>query len=238
VGYTVVEAREQSAIRRHIATNLGASYRNVMQLPLRRDVDATALVDALSLARTAGSRVRITDCLIAMAAKALRAHPTFNANFVDGPLNLIQEINIGIAVDTPSGLLVPVIKDADGLSLDEIAQRRISLTNAVMHKEHRLADISDATFTISNLGALGVDSFDPIISAPQVAILGVGRIRDLSAREPLKSMSLSLVFDHRVHDGSDAARFLATIVAALELPSLIGPEPHTPTEGTTDELAR
>src|SRR5262249_29661910 len=133
----------------------------------------------------------------------------------------MKEINIGIAIDTVAGLMAPVVRDAAHLTLKEIARRtRDLIDRALQGKLHR-REMEGGTFTISNLGAFGIDAFTPIINWPECAVWGVGRIRrrpavtddGILARE---QVTMSLTFDHRIVDGADAARFLQTLVRLVE----------------------
>jgi pyruvate dehydrogenase E2 component (dihydrolipoamide acetyltransferase) len=133
-------------------------------------------------------------------------------------------VNVALAVATDDGLLAPVIHDADRLALAEIAARRTALVAAARVGELRPADLTGGTFTISNLGMYGVDSFDAIVNAPQAAILAVGRIGDrivpvegAPAVRPV--LQLSVTFDHRVVDGARGARFLDTVASLIEEPA-------------------
>jgi hypothetical protein len=151
---------------------------------------------------------------VGAAVRALERHPEFNAWYEGERLRLIGEVNVAVAVDAEAGLLTPVVREAGGLTLADIARERRRLTDAVLDGTHGLDDLQGGTFTVSNLGPLGVDSFDPILDPPQVAILGLGRVDD-------GTCTLSLTFDHRVVDGADAARFLDTLAAGLESPSVV-----------------
>ncbi len=154
----------------------------------------------------------------------LRDHPMLHARWDEDRLIVPDEPHIGIAVDTDDGLLVPVIRGAAGLALGEIVARARDLARRA--REHRIRpdELRGGTFTITNLGAFGVEAFTPIINPPECAVLGLGRI----ARQPVMiedrvvgrdRMSLSLTFDHRIVDGAPAARFLQALVGAIENPA-------------------
>ena len=137
---------------------------------------------------------------------------------------LSGKAHIGIAVDTPDGLLVPVLRDVAASSLADLARRSRELIEAAQARRLRAEDLAGGTFTITNLGGFGIDAFTPIINLPETAVLGVGAIRTeavvlanggLAARE---QMTLSLTFDHRVVDGAPAARFLHALVQLIEVP--------------------
>jgi pyruvate dehydrogenase E2 component (dihydrolipoamide acetyltransferase) len=224
VGLTVRERRELTLLRRIIAQRLGQSSREAIHVTLHRDVSTSAL---LALRAEEGEvRPSIEDFVIKACALSLQEYPAFNALFTEGTHQIIDEVNIGIAVDTERGLVVPVLKDVHRLTLLEIAARRADLVQRTKQWRHRPEDLEEGTFTLSNLGPLGVDAFTPIINPPQVAILGVGRIRERSALDggelrAKTTMTLSLSFDHRVVDGADAARFLQGVTRGLEAPEVL-----------------
>jgi pyruvate dehydrogenase E2 component (dihydrolipoamide acetyltransferase) len=144
-----------------------------------------------------------------------------NSTWRDGTIVLCEGINVAIAVATDDGLVVPVVHGADRLELDEIAARRKELVAAAREGRLRPEDVSGGSFTISNLGMYGVDSFDAIVNAPQAAILAVGRITErvgvLDGQPAVRPMlDLSVSFDHRVVDGSRGAEFVDTLASVLE----------------------
>ena len=157
------------------------------------------------------------------AAAALRAHPRLNAAFVAGAIRLNDAVNVGLAVAVDDGLVVPVVQRADELRLREIAARRQDLIARAQAGRLRPEDVRGGTFTISNLGMYGVDSFSAIINPPQAAILAVGRIAErvvpVDGRPAVRSiMDLTLSCDHRVVDGARGAQFLATLAELIEEP--------------------
>jgi pyruvate/2-oxoglutarate dehydrogenase complex dihydrolipoamide acyltransferase (E2) component len=203
-------------MRRTIAERLGESYREAVHVTVSREVDAEALVAA---ADAAG--VSLVDVLVRALSDTLDAHPAFNATFEDGTHRLYEEHNVGIAVAIEDGLVAPVVADVRGRSLDDIAAERERLTEAVQSGDYAMADLRGGTFTVSNLGPLGVDGFTPIINPPEVAILGVSRIRERARPDDdgvtfRETLPLDLSFDHRVVDGADAARFLGTLAERIE----------------------
>jgi pyruvate dehydrogenase E2 component (dihydrolipoamide acetyltransferase) len=193
-----------------MADNVTRSWRDAPHFFLMREVDATALVAA----RSSGPEgVTYTDLLVRAVAAALAQHPRMNGSK--------PEVNIGLAVAVPDGLLVPVLHDADRMSLADIATSRRDLLERVRSNRLRANDLSGGTFTISNLGMYGVDVFTAILTEGQAGILAVGRIADrVVAREgaaavrPVMLMSLSC--DHRLVDGARAAEFMQTLVERLE----------------------
>jgi pyruvate dehydrogenase E2 component (dihydrolipoamide acetyltransferase) len=211
---------------RTMAERTTASWQSVPHFFLEREVDATRLISWRDVVRRRGGMdgVTVSDLLVRVTAASLREHPRVNASWNEGEIVPSQSVHVGVAVALDDGLVVPVIHDADTLSLAQIAVRRRDLVEAA--REHRLRpdDLRGGTFTISNLGMLGVDSFHAIVNQPQAAILAVGRIRDSAvvvdgrlAVRPV--MALTLSFDHRVVDGARGARFLGTITALIEEPS-------------------
>ena len=214
---TLREERTPSPMRRTIAKRLQESYREAVHVTVHREVDAEALTAAADAAD-----VSVVDVLVRALSDALDAHPAFNATFEDGTHRLYEEHNVGVAVAVEDGLVAPVVADVRGRDLDGIAAERERLTDAVQSGDYAMADLRGGTFTVSNLGPLGVDGFTPIINPPQVAILGVNRLQDrprpaddggVAFRETLP---LDLSFDHRIVDGADAARFLGTLAEGIE----------------------
>ena len=214
-------------IRKTIATRMFDSLRGSAQLTMDMDVridDAVKLRDQLISEWAAdGVRPSYTDLVVKAAAKALRQHPLMNSTFGDNEITLLREIHVGIAVAIDAGLVVPVIRDADALPLRALAIESARLAGAARAGTLGLDDMAGGTFTVTALGMFGVDSFTPILNAPQSGILGVNRIRDdigWDGDRPVKRqvMRLSLTWDHRVLDGAPAARFLATVRDLLEAP--------------------
>jgi pyruvate dehydrogenase E2 component (dihydrolipoamide acetyltransferase) len=160
---------------------------------------------------------------VKLVAAAIAQHPRVNVSWKDGTIVQHPDINIGLAVAIDDGLVVPVIRRADTLSLAEIAARRADLAARAQSAKLRPADIQDGTFTISNLGMYGVDAFNAIVNPPQAAILAVGRIADRvvaangqPAVQP--TMILTMSSDHRALDGARGAQFLAGLAELIEEP--------------------
>jgi pyruvate dehydrogenase E2 component (dihydrolipoamide acetyltransferase) len=215
------------SIRRTIATRMLESCRTTAPVTLTTTADATNLVNLRRQFQAVGPEGRdlpgYTDFLVKLTAMALRDHPLLRARWDEDRMVIADEPHIGIAVDTEEGLLVPVIRGAAGLSLGEIVARARDLVRRGHERGLRPDEMQGGTFTITNLGALGVETFTPIINPPECAVLGLGRI----AREPVlvgdqvvarERMRLSLTFDHRIVDGAPAARFLQTVVRLVENP--------------------
>ena len=206
------------------------SWQSVPHFYLRREVDASRLESWRTATRTRPGQERVshTDLLVKLVAEALRRHPRVNSSWRDGAIVASERISVGIAVAIDDGLVVPVVHDADRLSLAETVARRIELVEAARGGRLRPEDVSGGTFTVSNLGMYGVDSFDAIVNAPQAAILAVGRIAErvvpVDGEPAVRSMlQLSVSFDHRVVDGARGAEFLETLVSLVEEPAgLVG----------------
>ncbi|HWE39001.1 MAG TPA: dihydrolipoamide acetyltransferase family protein [Isosphaeraceae bacterium] len=211
--------------RRTIAARMVASHTETAPVTLTTTVDATNLVNLRGQFRAtnAGQVPSYTDFVVKLTALALRDHPSLNARWENDRIELAAEVSIGIAVDTEGGLLVPVIRGADGLGLRQIAERSCDLIPRARDGRLAAAEMQGGTFTITNLGAFGVEAFTPIINLPECAILGLGRI----ARAPVMvgervegrdRLTLSLTFDHRIVDGAPASRFLQDVGRRIENP--------------------
>ena len=226
-------ADRPSSVRRLVGERLSASARTTVPVTLTTDADATELVRARAAlqveARGAGALApSYTDCFVKLAAVALAEHPALNASLDGDRLVQHRAVHVGVAVDTPRGLLACVLRDAPAKSL-----RALAAESAALVAQARAGTVSpDAlrggTFTVSNLGAWEIDAFTPIVNLPECAILGVGRIASravvvdeetgrIAAR---KMVALSLTFDHRVVDGAPAARFLQRVKQLVEQPAL------------------
>ena len=213
-------------MRKTIAQRMHQSLQESAQLTMDMAAvmdDAVKLREQLIREWDGAARPTFTDLVIKAAAKALQKHPLMNSQFGGTGIQLLNEIHVGIAVALPEGLVVPVVRHADQLSLKEIAIESARLATSARNGTLGLDDYAGGTFTISALGMFGVDSFTPIINQPQSGILGVNRILDGVAWEgetPVrqKQMNLSLTWDHRVLDGAPAAEFLQTVVEYLSEP--------------------
>ncbi|MDA7755368.1 2-oxo acid dehydrogenase subunit E2 [Pseudomonadales bacterium] len=213
-------------MRKTIAQRMHQSLQESAQLTMDMAAvmdDAVKLREQLIREWDGAARPTFTDLVIKAAAKALQKHPLMNSQFGGTGIQLLNEIHVGIAVALPEGLVVPVVRHADQLSLKEIAIESARLATSARNGTLGLDDYAGGTFTISALGMFGVDSFTPIINQPQSGILGVNRILDGVAWEgetPIrqKQMNLSLTWDHRVLDGAPAAEFLQTVVEYLSEP--------------------
>jgi pyruvate dehydrogenase E2 component (dihydrolipoamide acetyltransferase) len=216
-----------------------ASVREAPQFTVSVEADmarALAIVEDLKAARPGpggGSgaadqpRVTLTALLIRACAWALAQHPEANSAFIDGQVAEWDEVNVGVATAIDAGLIVPVVRGADRLGMRAIAARLADLTARAREGRLKPEDLQGGTFTISNLGMLGIDHFTAIVNPPQAAILAVGRVAkqavvmDDDRVEVRPRSTLTLTADHRVLDGASAARFLGTIQRALEHPGLL-----------------
>ncbi|MGE5542708.1 MAG: dihydrolipoamide acetyltransferase family protein [Bacillota bacterium] len=218
-----------TAIGRTSAERTSRSFRTAPHFYISMDVDATALLAFRERALEevprgeAGQAVRpsINDVLVKAVATALAEHRYANASAADDGVIVHQEINIGVAVATDQGLVVPVVHDADKKTLFEIARETRELAGRAREGRLEPQDVSGGTFTVSNLGMFGVDELCAIINPPQAAILGVGAVRELpvvrgGAVVPGMVMRLTLSADHRVLDGASAARFLGGVKETIE----------------------
>ena len=171
----------------------------------------------------AADKISYNTLLAALTARALREHPNVNARWEADGIRLLAEINIALAVDTERGLMTPVLREVDKLSLSAVQRGYAALLDRALAGKSLPDDFADGTFTITNLGGLDVDGFTPIINPPQAAILGVGRIVEKPvARDGAvvirPMMTLSLSFDHRIVDGAPAAKFLQRVKQLVERP--------------------
>lgn len=226
----VPEGREVqlSGLRRTIAQRMVASKTLTAPVTLTSKANATALVglrEKFKVFATPDEPVpTYNDMMLLIAGAVLKDHPMLNAQWAEDRIVVPEAINIGFAVDTPDGLLVPVVPDVPSLSPRQLAARTSDLIARARRRELTTEEMTGGTFTVSNLGGMGIDAFTPIINHPECAVLGLGRI----VREPtieggqlvLRSyLWLSLTFDHRIVDGAPAARFLESVRHAVENPA-------------------
>lgn len=200
--------------RKIIAERMQQSVRNIPHIRLSADIN-------VSTAKARRGKASVTALITWITAETLRDHPLLNASLQDDVITIFDTINIGIATDTDEGLIVPVIHGAHTLSLEEIDATIRDLTQRAREGQLRLDDVSGGTFTISNLGMLGVDHFEAIINPPQAAIMAVGRVAlrpwalDETTITVAPVMSVSVSADHRILDGAAVARFLQDFKARL-----------------------
>lgn len=224
-----IHREQMSRMRKTIAANMVRSVSTIPHLTNFDDADVTELerLRKESAAEYAKTDVKLTALAFVVKAVSLslRQHPVVNAS-VDmekGELIYKDYVNVGLAVDTPRGLVVPVLRDCDRQSIPHIAQEIAQTAEKAKNAQYGVEDLRGGTFTISNLGAIGGSYSTPIINWPEVAILLIGRSRKLPVVvddriEPRLMMPLSLSYDHRVIDGALAARFLKEVIGYLESP--------------------
>jgi pyruvate dehydrogenase E2 component (dihydrolipoamide acetyltransferase) len=223
-----------SGLKRTTAERMKASYLEAPHIHLDMSVDVGRL-EALRTRLNAGAggageqaagevRYTLTDLIVRAASLALGEFPMLNAAFRDGGIALFSEQGMGVAVSTPGGLVVPVIRGCQSLSLSEIRNRRRELVGRAREGRQTAEDLAGGTFTITNLGMFGVDAFRPILYPGQAAILAVGTVRRLAVPDAAGGFSaqsvvqLTLGCDHRVVDGAEGAAFLRRLKELLESP--------------------
>jgi len=223
-----VEVVELTSIRKTIARRLTEAWQAPV-FQLTATVDASALSATrerlVELLQEGETKPTVNDVLTRVVASALMRHRPVNAHFVDGRILRHPTANVGIAVATPNGLVVPVVRSAERRSIQEIASVRADLVSRSRAGKLQLADLEDGTFTISNLGMYGIEQFIAVLNPPQVAILAVGSIEERPRAvegklEIVPTLTLTLTCDHRAIDGSEGAEFLRTVKQLVEAPAL------------------
>jgi len=220
-----------SGLRGIIARRMALSAQATARVTLINEADATAFVEVRTRLKATvteewGFAPGYSDLLGLMVARALREFPYMNARLNGEVIERLAHVNLGLAVDTERGLLVPVLRDADGMGLRAFGTQFRELLARAREGKSLPDDLAGGTFTITNLGMYGVDAFTPIINPPEAAVLGVGRIQPRPVvREGevvvRQVVILSLTFDHRLVDGAPAAQFLQRIVQYVENPYLL-----------------
>jgi pyruvate dehydrogenase E2 component (dihydrolipoamide acetyltransferase) len=213
-----------STMRKAIAATVSHSKRTIPHFYLSYDIEMSAALDRLGLLnqnKSDAEKITINDVLIKAAATTLKNYPYLNALYPEQGLLLKQEVNMGIVIGQPDGLIIPVLKRADALTLEDISRGVKKLREKAEAGKFSSDDLTDGTFTISNLGMLGVSDFAAIIYPPQTAILAVSAIKDMpvvknGSLAAAKIMRVTLSMDHRVVDGIAAARFLRDLAHYLE----------------------
>ena len=213
-------------IRKIIAKQMCASLTNMAQITLNTSFDATKILELRKSLKAGAEKmglanITLNDIILYAVSRVVLNHKGLNAHCLDDTMRYFNTVNIGVAVDTERGLMVPTVFHAEKMSLNQISKEAKTVISAAQSGTINPDYLKGATFTISNLGSLGIESFTPIINPPQTAILGVcgitKRIKEVNGEDVTYSaMGLSLTVDHRVLDGADAARFLKDIVFALE----------------------
>jgi pyruvate dehydrogenase E2 component (dihydrolipoamide acetyltransferase) len=230
-----IERKPMSGIRRKTAAALSEAWQTIPHVTHFDHADITELEELRQRfgkkAEEAGGKLTITAIALKVVASALKVFPQFNASVDASTEEIIYKkyFNIGVAVDTDRGLLVPVIRDADKKNILELAVELTELSEKARDRKITIEEMQGGSFTITNLGGIGGVNFSPIINTPEVAILGVAR----AAHQPVfvdgqiaprLMLPLALSYDHRLIDGADAARFLRWVAEALQQPLLLALE--------------
>jgi pyruvate dehydrogenase E2 component (dihydrolipoamide acetyltransferase) len=227
-----IERQPMRAVRRKTAEHLSAAWAAVPHVTQFDVADITALEELrkkyAKRVEDAGGNLTVTAIAVKVAATALRVFPKFNSSIdmAADEIILKKYVNIGIAVDTDRGLLVPVIRDADRKNIVQLSVELTQLSEKARSRKIALEEMQGGCFSISNLGGMGGTYFTPIVNAPEVAILGISRAKMEPVYKdgtfvPRLMLPLSLSYDHRVIDGADGIRFLRWVVEALEQPFLL-----------------
>jgi pyruvate dehydrogenase E2 component (dihydrolipoamide acetyltransferase) len=228
-GLTITEARELSGVRKTVAERLSESARQKPHVMGTREIGIGRLSSARDrLNSHYDVDLSLNDLIIHFVGRTLEDRPEFNAHFDEEveEHRLIEEVNVGYAVDSPKGLIVPVIEDVPGRSIAELATERREMVEAVLDDEHAPTDLQGGTFTITNVGVFDMDVSYSIINPPEVAILAVGRRKQAAVErngsvefEPV--ITFSLTIDHRVLDGADSGAFLDQLAEYIEYPGRV-----------------
>ena len=214
-----------STMRKIIAERMRGSLQNAAQLTMHASADARALQAYRARLKASDAalglrEVTLNDLVLLAVARTLPRFPELNATFKDGALLHYSRAHLAFAVDTPRGLLAPVMRNAESLTLRALSEQARVLIAQCREGAIAPAALSGGTFTVTNLGGFGVESFTPIINTPQVAILGVGNINlkpleQNGAVQFIPHLGLSLTIDHQIVDGAPAARFLQAVAQAM-----------------------
>ncbi|PJG46075.1 dihydrolipoamide acetyltransferase [Sphingobium sp. LB126] len=219
-----VEQRPLSKIQKYVAAFLGRNWVAIPHVTHQDDADVTELEERRKAHNASGgTKLTAVPLLVKALADGLSAFPQFNASLdpVSGMLTLKKYVHVGVAVDTPGGLLVPVIRDCDRKSATQIAEEIVALSDKARTKGLSMAEMSGGCITLTSLGHIGGTGFTPIVNAPEVAILGVTRARPVPVPADdggiawRQMLPLSLSYDHRVINGADAARFCRFVADRL-----------------------
>lgn len=215
-----------SNVRKVIAKSMHSSLSEMAQLTLNASFDATQIMEYRALLKQNAeklglSNITFNDMVLFAVAKTLKNHRDCNAHYLGDKIRYFNNVNLGVAVDTDRGLLVPTLFNADKLSLNELSANAKTIIKGAQSGSISPDLLTGATFTVTNLGSLGVESFTPVINPPQTCILGVcnitRRVKEVAGKDVFYSaMGLSLTFDHRALDGAPAARFLKELCTNLE----------------------
>ncbi len=221
---TPTSTKRMSGMRGTIAKRMHASLQTMAQLTLTMDADMDAVVADRESRKDRAVVPGFTDYVIAACARALREHGIVNSQVTTDGIALLPDVHVGMAVALDEGLVVPVVRNADRLSLESLATETKRLATAARDGALALGDLEGGTFSVSALGMFGVDAFTPVINPPNTAIMGVGRLRDDVVLDGTKvatrtRLTLSFTWDHRVFDGAPAAEFTRTVCRLLSSPT-------------------
>lgn len=216
-------------MRKVIAKSMHASLAESAQLTLHSSFDATDIINFRKTLKSLDgsaicdspapglSKISVTDIVVFATSRMLLRHKSINAHFLGDRMALFNNAHVGVAVDTPRGLLVPTIFNANSMSLAGLSAHAKELFEKTKQGTVGVDMLRGGTFTVSNLGGFGVEMFTPVINPPQTGLLGVCNVIERTKDgKPYPAMGLSLTFDHRALDGADAARFLKDLVEYLE----------------------
>ena len=223
---TAYEDVKLTGVRRAIAKSMLTSLQTMAQLTHNVSFDAADILNYRKMLKANGEalglgKITLNDIILYAVSRVLKDHNDLNAHYLDDKMRLFKNVNLGMAVDTPRGLLVPTIYKADTKSLSEISAEAKELAAKAQEGSISPDYLTNGTFTVSNLGSYGTESFTPVINPPQTGILGVNNIQVKLRMEgdkavPYQAMGLSLTYDHRAVDGAPVARFLVDLCKALE----------------------
>ncbi|MDP4133629.1 MAG: dihydrolipoamide acetyltransferase family protein [Bacillota bacterium] len=225
-GEVITWEEKLPGIRKAIAKSMHQSLSTMAQLTLNTSFDATEIMNFRAKVKASAEamgleNITLNDIVLFAVSRILPNHPAMNAHFFDDKMVYFKNVQLGLAVDTQRGLMVPTIANADTLSLNEIAKQAKGLAKEAQGGTIAPDKLKGGSFTVTNLGSLGIESFTPVINPPQTGILGVDTItkkaREVNGEIKMyPSMGLSLTFDHRAVDGAPAAKFLKDLATALE----------------------
>lgn len=224
-----VEIVPMNKIQKYVAANLGRNWVAIPHVTHNDDADITAFEERRKAFNAkGGAKLTPVPLLVKVIADALKAFPQFNTSLdpAKGMVIMKKYVHVGVAVDTPGGLLVPVIRDCDKKTVSEIAEEVVAVSEKARTKGLSMAEMSGGSMTLTSLGHIGGTSFTPIVNAPEVAILGVTRARPVplpaadGGIEWRQMLPLSLSYDHRLINGADAARFARFVAERLGSPEL------------------
>lgn len=216
-----VSKEPMSSMRRKIAENMDKSARSVARVGLTLEVDMTNIIQKRESTLIDKSKISYNVFLVKLIATALSEFPYMNAQISGNEIWIFEDVNVGIAIDSKRGLLVPVLKQANKKTVEELHQEFVKITGRAVEGKSSIEDLDGGTFTITNLGNLDIEEFLPIINVPECAILGVGAIIEKPVAQGgvvviQPRMKITLAFDHRLVDGVPAARFLQRLKVLIE----------------------